>query len=66
MDVLPSQKVLLYSLQLWGSQQAGRTFFNVGGEGQYAFTQGDGGRLYTLLGAGYYYTTSDDSTKDGK
>ena len=43
----------------------GITHFNVGGEGQYAFTQGDGGRLYGLVGAGYYLSTSDDSAKDG-
>ena len=41
------------------------THFNVGVEGQYAFTQGEVGRLYGLLGTGYYLTTKSDSTKPG-
>lgn len=43
----------------------GITHFNVGGEGQFAFTQGDGGRLFGLIGAGYYLSTSDEPTKPG-
>ncbi|MGE3801646.1 MAG: hypothetical protein AB7H80_11550 [Candidatus Kapaibacterium sp.] len=43
----------------------GITHFNVGGEGQYAFTQGDGGRLYGLVGGGYYLSTSEDTAKSG-
>ncbi len=43
----------------------GITHFNVGGEGQYAFTQGDGGRLYGLVGGGYYLSVSDDTAKSG-
>ncbi len=43
----------------------GITHFNVGGEGQYAFMQGDGGRLFGLVGAGYYLSTSDEPTKPG-
>lgn len=35
------------------------THFNVGGEVQYAFTRGSSGRLYSLLGMGYYHTGSD-------
>lgn len=41
------------------------THFNVGVEGQYAFTKGSVGRLYGLLGSGYYLTTKSDTTKPG-
>lgn len=43
----------------------GITHFNVGAEGQYSFIQGDGGRLYGLVGAGYYLSTSSDTSKPG-
>jgi len=43
----------------------GVLFFNVGAEGQYAFTQGDVGRLYGLVGLGYYLSDREDTTKPG-
>ena len=39
--------------------------FNIGAEGQYAFARGDDGRLFAVLGAGYYLTDDADSTKPG-
>lgn len=41
------------------------THFNIGVEGQYTFTQGEVGRLYGLVGGGYYLTTKSDTTKPG-
>lgn len=41
------------------------THFNIGGEGQFAFAQGDGGRLFGLVGLGYYSSTSDKPEKPG-
>ena len=43
----------------------GITHFNIGGELQYAFTQGDGGRLFALAGVGFYSSTSDEPEKPG-
>ncbi len=43
----------------------GITHFNAGFEGQYAFSQFDGGRLYGLVGGGYYLSNSDEPTKPG-
>ena len=41
------------------------THFNIGVEGQYAFSKGSVGRLYGLLGSGYYLTTKSDTAKPG-
>jgi hypothetical protein len=41
------------------------THFNIGGEMQYAFSQSNTGRLYSLLGMGYYGTWSDRSDLTG-
>ena len=41
------------------------THFNVGLEGQYTFTQGGTGRLYGLVGGGYYLTTRSDTARPG-
>jgi hypothetical protein len=41
------------------------THFNIGAEVQYGFNRTASGRLYSLLGMGYYGTWSDDSTKPG-
>ena len=41
------------------------THFNLGLEGHYSFTKGPSGRLYGLVGGGYYLTTSSDSSKPG-
>ncbi len=43
----------------------GVTHFNIGAEGQFAFTQGDGGRLFGLVGGGYYLSNSDEPNKPG-
>lgn len=43
----------------------GITHFNLGAEGQFAFTQGDGGRLFGLVGTGYYLSNSDEPAKPG-
>ncbi len=39
--------------------------FNIGGEVQYAFDRNADGRLYSLLGVGFYSSRSDDETKPG-
>jgi hypothetical protein len=39
--------------------------FNIGGEIQYAFDRGANGRLYSLLGFGYYDSHSDKPEKPG-
>jgi hypothetical protein len=41
------------------------THFNIGGEGQYAFSQSNTGRLYGLLGMGYYGTWSERADLKG-
>lgn len=41
------------------------THFNIGLEGQYTFTQGSAGRLYGLVGGGYYLSTRSDTNKPG-
>jgi hypothetical protein len=41
------------------------THFNIGGEGQYSFSRSNTGRLYGLLGMGYYGTWSDRADLKG-
>lgn len=41
------------------------THFNIGGEIQYAFDRGSSGRLYSMLGLGFYSSTSDKPEKPG-
>ncbi|MBL7988725.1 MAG: hypothetical protein JNJ94_11740 [Chlorobi bacterium] len=39
--------------------------FNMGGEIQYHFTRDREGGVYSLLGAGYYHSTTSDTSKPG-
>jgi hypothetical protein len=39
------------------------THFNIGGEVQYAFSRSDAGRLYSLLGMGFYGTWAEDTAR---
>jgi hypothetical protein len=39
------------------------THFNIGGEVQYAFSRNEAGRLYSLLGMGFYGTWTEDASK---
>lgn len=39
--------------------------FNMGAEAQYHFSRSDGGGVYGLVGAGYYHSTTTDTTKPG-
>ncbi len=41
------------------------THFNIGGEVQYSFIRQPDWRLYSMLGMGFYTSTSDDTTKPG-
>ena len=41
------------------------THFNIGGEVQYSLIRNPDWRLYSLLGMGYYSSTTDDTTKPG-
>jgi hypothetical protein len=42
------------------------THFNIGGEAQYAFARTNSGRLYSVLGLGYYSTSRSDSARSGQ
>lgn len=41
------------------------THFNIGGELQYAFSRNNSGRLYSLLGMGYFDTSYQDTSYSG-
>jgi hypothetical protein len=41
------------------------THFNIGGEAQYSFIRKPDWRLYSLLGMGFYSSTTNDTTRPG-
>ena len=56
-------QIAFFALSVPGDKYG--THFNVGGELQYAFSRNNSGRLYSLLGLGYFDTSYQDTAYSG-